>query len=100
MVRSGLRRQFRYWKPLMVAKTEARRKYKGPNKRMKWEYKCAKCKQWFPEKNTQIDHIIPVGSLKCKEDLAGFIERLTPEKGFQLLCKECHQKKTNKERGK
>lgn len=82
----------------MQAKLDARRKYEGPNKRQKWEYQCAECKKWFQEKQIAIDHVVPVGSLTCKEDLPGFIERLTPESGFQVLCKEDHQKKTNAER--
>ena len=98
MIRSGLRRTTRYWKPIVEAKNKARRPYVGPNKRQKWEYQCAKCKKWFIGKETSVDHIIPVGSLKCKEDLPGFIERLTPESGFQVLCKEDHTKKTNSER--
>src|SRR6056297_3398606 len=98
MVRSGLRRTFRFWKPMLEAKNKAKRKYKGKNKRQKWEYQCNKCKKWFKGVEVQIDHISPVGSLTCKEDLASFIERLTPEKGFQVLCKECHKIKTNKER--
>lgn len=98
MIRSILRKGTRYWKPILNAKLDARRKYKGTNKRQKWEYQCNICKKWFMEKETQIDHIIPVGSLKCSDDLKGFIERLTPEEGFQLLCKSCHKIKTNEER--
>jgi 5-methylcytosine-specific restriction endonuclease McrA len=99
-VRSALRRHFRYWKPATQAKVAARRKYEGENRRQKWEYQCAHCKKWFMDKETQIDHIIPVGSLKNGDDLKGFLERLTPETGFQVLCKEDHQIKTNKERKK
>lgn len=99
-VRSALRKAFRYWKPATQAKMKARRKYEGENKRQRWEYQCNHCKKWFMDKFTQIDHVTPAGSLKCPEDLAGFLERLTPEKGFQLLCKGCHQLKTNMERGK
>ena len=97
-VRSELRRGFRYWKPMMQCKQDAKRKNEGSNKRAKWQYQCNECKDWFLDKETQIDHITPVGSLKCAEDLAGFLERLTPEDGFQLLCKPCHQIKTNEER--
>lgn len=98
MVRSGLRRTFRYWKPLMKTKLDNRRKYQGPNKRQKWEYQCNKCKQWFKDKEIEIDHIKPVGSLKCLADLAPFLENLTAETGYQVLCKSCHRVKTNKER--
>lgn len=99
-VRSTLRRGFRYWKPIMDAKKAARRSYTGMNKRQKWESQCAHCKKWFKESETEVDHIIPCGSLKGPEDLVPFLERLTTEDGFQVLCKPCHQKKTNEEKGK
>jgi len=99
-VRSALRRAFRYWKPATQAKMAARRRYEGSNKRQRWEYQCAECEQFYMDKFVQIDHIIPVGSLKSGDDLKGFLERLTPEDGFQVMCKECHQEKTNEERGK
>ena len=73
---------------------EARKPYSGPNKRQKWIYQCAHCKDWFKDKEIQVDHIIPVGTLRCYDDLVGFLKRLTPEEGFQVLCKECHAKKT------
>ena len=97
-VRSALRRAFRYWKPATAAKADARRLYTGSNKRQRWEYQCAHCERWFKDKEVQIDHITPVGSLKTPEDLAGFLQRLTPEDGFQVLCKECHKEKTQSER--
>jgi len=100
LVRSHLRRGFRYWKPAMKVKQEAKRLYKGKNKRQRWEYLCAGCNKYYPDKEVQIDHIVPVGSLRCSEDLPGFLERLTPEEGFQVLCSTCHQQKTNEERSK
>jgi hypothetical protein len=37
--------------------------------------------------------------LKDYSDLPGFVERMFCEvEGFQLLCKGCHQTKTNEER--
>lgn len=97
-VRSMLRRGFRYWNPIMQCKIAARRPNQSSNKRLKWEYYCIACRVWHPDKNIQVDHIIPVGTLKCDDDLAPFLKRLTPESGFQILCRECHQIKTNKER--
>jgi len=101
-LRSSLRRAFRYYKPLAQCKINARRKYKGKRKSQKWEYQCAECKEWFKGKDVQVDHVVPVGSLKCYEDLAGFVKRLTAEReeDYQLMCKKCHQIKTNKERGR
>ena len=100
MVRSGLRRTFRWWKPLMKAKEGAKRVYTGDNKRQKWEYQCNQCKQWFKGSEVEVDHIIPAGSLKSGKDLEGFLERLTPEDGYQVLCKPHHIIKTNNERKK
>lgn len=48
--------------------------------------------------NTFVDHIKPVGKFK---DWNTYIENLfCEEENLQLLCKECHDKKTKKERGK
>jgi len=98
-VRSSLRRGFMFWKPITDAKKAARRKYEGENKRRKWEYQCKECEGWFSDKEIAVDHIVPVGSLKSYEDIEGFLKRLTIEDGFQVMCKECHQGKTNRERG-
>lgn len=99
-LRSGLRRMFRFWKPMLAAKAAVRRPYVGPNKRQKFELQCNHCKKWFIEKQTQIDHIIPVGQLLCWEDVLPFLQNLIPEdpKRFQILCLKCHQIKTNNER--
>ena len=51
------------------------------------------------QKETQVDHIVSCGSLRSFEDLPGFTERLLCEtSGLQVVCKKCHQKKTNEER--
>ena len=82
----------------MECKKAARRPNQSDNKRLKWESQCNHCKEWFKESDTQVDHIIPCGSLKNSKDIAGFLERLTTEDGFQVLCTTCHQEKTNKEK--
>jgi 5-methylcytosine-specific restriction endonuclease McrA len=99
MIRSTLRRASRWWKPVSVCRNNARRKYEGKNKRQKWEYQCNNCKKWFPAKETNVDHITPVGQLNCAKDLPGFVERLFCETdGLQLLCSNCHDIKTKKEK--
>ena len=99
MIRSALRKQSRWWKPILAVKLDARRKYNGKNKRQKFEYQCANCLNWFPDKKIAVDHIIPAGTLTRKEDLPGFVERLFCEKnGLQVLCDGCHDSKTKKEK--
>ena len=74
-------------------KNNAKRVYKGTNKRQKFEYQCSKCKQWFPEKKVAVHHIIPVGTLTCAADLPGFVERLFCEvDSLAVLCDDCHKK--------
>lgn len=98
-IRSALRQKSRWWKPITQCKAKARRPYKGPNRRQKFEYLCNKCKKWFPEKKINIDHIIPAGTLKCSADLPGFVERLFCENNnLQVLCETCHDIKTQKEK--
>lgn len=91
-IRSALRQKSRWWKPVTECKKNARRDYVGDNKRQKFEYQCAICGKWHMDKNIEVDHIIPAGSLTCGEDLQGFVERLFCEKdGLRVLCKECHK---------
>ena len=53
------------------------------------------CNTWHIMKNIQVDHIIECGSIKSFEDIGPFLERLLCEKsGFQVLCLDCHRKKT------
>lgn len=100
-IRSALRQKSRWWKPIAQAKAKAKRKYKGPNKRQKFEYQCAECAQWFPDKEVNVDHITPAGTLRCANDLPGFVERLFCEvDNLQVLCTICHNIKTQIEKGK
>jgi len=98
-IRSHLRNAFRYYLPIMNTKKAARRPNQSANKRLKWESQCGHCKQWFPEKETQVDHNIPCGSLKEMWDVPIFIEKLSAEDGcYTNLCKPCHKKVTAEER--
>ena len=94
-IRSTLRNKSRWWKPITECRLKAKRAYKGPNKRQKFEYQCNACKNWFAQKNINVDHIIPAGSLNCAQDLPGFVERLFCETdNLQVLCEKCHDIKT------
>jgi 5-methylcytosine-specific restriction endonuclease McrA len=98
-IRSALRQKSRWWKPIAECKAKSKRAYKGPLKRQKFEYQCAECLQWFPDKKINVDHIIPAGTLRCAEDLPGFVERLFCEvDNLQVLCQGCHDIKTKQEK--
>jgi 5-methylcytosine-specific restriction endonuclease McrA len=98
-IRSALRNKSRWWKPITECKLKARRPYTGANKRIKFEYQCNECKGWYPDKKINVDHICPAGSLKSAQELPGFIERLFCEvDNLQVLCTDCHDKKTANER--
>jgi 5-methylcytosine-specific restriction endonuclease McrA len=98
-IRSALRQKSRWWKPIQECKKKVKRVYKGPNKRQKFEYKCNICKEYFPEKEIQVDHIKPVGTLKSSKDLELFIENLFCEiNNLQCICQICHNKKTQSEK--
>lgn len=101
-LRSLLRRGFMWWIPMKQALEAVKRPSQNSlNKRLKFEYQCAECGEWFPRKDIHIDHIYPCGSLNTYEDLARFVQNLTPEdpNAYQILCKDkCHREKTNWER--
>lgn len=98
-IRAALRNKSRWWKPRLLALQKARRKYSGPNKRQKWEFKCSICERWFAQKNVQVHHKDPVGSLNSLNDLPGFTERLFCEvDGLAVVCSKCHDKLTEQEK--
>ncbi len=95
MIRSVLRQKSRFWAPIRVCKLGARRTCRGGGGRQQWEYQCNHCHRWHPEKNIQVDHIRPAGTLRCAHDLPGFVERLFCEAdNLQVLCTHCHKLKT------
>ena len=90
-IRSTLRAGFTRCGPKHEAKRKAKTGYNA--------YTCCACGDTFGNKDVEVDHITPAGSLKTFADLPGFVERMFCEAdGFQLMCKPCHQLKTNAER--
>ena len=99
---SGLRAASRRYPPkfetLNEAKTE--KKINPVSGRMAQHYRCNICKEEFTSKGIQIDHIKPVVDPKkgfISWDV--YISRLfCDKKNLQAICRECHLKKTQKEK--
>lgn len=91
MIRSALRNRTKYWVPKLQALKLVRRPSQNKNKRLKWEFQCYDCKQFFPQKEIESHHQQEAGSLNCAENLPLFVERLFTETGWICLCKKCHK---------
>lgn len=101
MLRSGLRRTFRYWKPAAAVLAAAKQPFHGP-RGQRFAYLCAGCGKLHKRTNVNIDHVEPCGALTSYAHLPEFVARLTAEgaESYQVLCKSCHGAKTHAERTK
>jgi len=98
-LRSALRNISRWWKPFSVALKAASVKC-SVGGRIRVLYLCANCKRMLDKKSVEVNHKVPLGSLKTYEDLPGFCERLFVEdiNKLEVLCKDCHKEETAKQR--
>lgn len=100
-IRSALRRAWTKYPVKYAVLDKAKQPYTGTDKRTKWVYKCASCLSTFKSTEVNVDHIKPAGTLKDYADLPEFVKNLfCEEDNLQVLCKECHDKKTKEERKK
>lgn len=68
------------------------KKFKNGKVTQVWNCSCEICGVKGPQKDFQVDHIIPAGSLTCYDDVLGFLTRLLyvkPE-DLRILCKQCN----------
>lgn len=93
-IKSGIDRIWQYWPPANEAKRLA---YKGKNKKKQDQWECAHCKKVYIK--VFKDHIEPVDDpYKGFQGWDIYVKRkFIPTAGIQILCKECHQVKSNKE---
>jgi len=101
-ITSVIRGGFRRWPPKFKCLADAK-KGKRPNAktgRIAEHYECHSCKEAFPAKEVQVDHIEPVVDPKVGfVDWDTFITRLfCGEENLQVLCKPCHLVKTKLEK--
>ena len=98
-IRSALRAAWNRYPAKYAVIMKGRKEVEG--KRHRYELQCVECEGWFQQKDIQVDHIVPAGSLKTFDDLPRFVDNLFcgPD-NLQILCKECHKIKTIAERNK
>jgi len=90
-IRSALRQKSRWWKPRLKCLEAARRPNQSNNRRLKWEFQCSHCSNWFPQTQVEVNHIVAAGTLSCAADLPLFVENLFCEAdGLEVVCKGCH----------
>lgn len=103
-IRSGLRQKWMRWRPRFDKMKEGKRKATPEDhakfgNRISYTYHCESCGNYFPEKEVQIDHLVPCGACSDAETVGRFATRLFVETtGLQRLCKTCHKAKTQEDR--
>ena len=99
-LRSMLRQfSLRQWKPRSLALAAAKIPFNGAgNQRFAW--RCCACAGAFKRDEVDVDHVESCGKLGAHEDLGPFVARLLAEdpKAWRVMCKPCHQARTNAER--
>ncbi len=82
---------------LRAAKTE--KKINEKTGRMAQHYRCAGCKEEFPAKGVQVNHVDPVIGDSGFIDWDTYIERMfCPVENLNVLCRTCHDVKSAQER--
>lgn len=98
-IRSALRQAWNKYpvKYQALKQAEVGKQVNQKTGRLAKHYRCNICQQHFPAKEVQVDHIVDVGTLKDYPDLPVFVDRLfCGVEDLQVVCKPCHQSKTNK----
>lgn len=100
-----IRNVHRFWEGKKEAKNAAKvkveiGKFKNGNPKFKNHFKCASCEQLFLEEDVQVDHIDPVIDIDLGwQGWDVFIERMfVSADKYQILCKPCHDIKSEFEK--
>ena len=99
-IKSALRSASQRWPPKFQVLSEAKqgRKINPKTGRLAEHYLCAACKEAFPQKEVEVNHITPVVLPTGFDSWDGVIQRLFCEKdGLEVLCKPCHKTRTDQE---
>jgi 5-methylcytosine-specific restriction endonuclease McrA len=99
-IKSALRSASQRWPPKYKVLSDSYRLTKINEKtgRMAKHYECNRCKELFPLKDVEVNHIIPIVPISGFDNWDGVIQRLFCEKeGMETLCKPCHKIITKEE---
>lgn len=99
-IRSALRSKWLRWKPRSDAIKLGQKPYEGDNKRQKWVYECAICKEELLSKDLEVDHFPKdAGSILSVDDIGEFCNNLFCEvDNLRLVHKECHKTYTHSQK--
>lgn len=99
-IKSALRSASQRWPPRWDVLNEAKqgKKINRASGRLAEHYKCNRCKDSFPAKEIEVNHIVPVVPVEGFSTWDEVIRRMYCEKdGLETLCKPCHKEITAKE---
>jgi hypothetical protein len=95
-IRSCLRKAWNRHPAKIIVLRDRRKKIPNPSNKGKlkevWGFDCPLCNRVLPIREGQVDHINAAGSLRDKEDIQSFVEKLvwvTPD-DLRLICKSCN----------
>lgn len=101
-VKSALRSASQRWPPKYKAlkKASVGKKINWKTARLAQHFKCASCNKEFPQKEVQVDHIVPIiDPIKGFTSWDDVIKNMfCEEDNLQVLCKGCHQIKSTAEK--
>lgn len=99
-VKSALRSASQRWPAKYQVLNEAKlgKRINQKTGRFAEHYLCAACREAFPLKEVQVNHIVPVVPVSGFDSWDATIKRLFCEKeGMEVLCIPCHKSVTLKE---
>lgn len=99
-IKSALRNASQRWPPKYQKLNDAcvGTKINPKTGRMAKHYKCNCCKQDFPAKDVEVNHIEPVVPISGFDSWDGVIKRMFCEAdGLEVVCKTCHKSITKQE---
>lgn len=93
-VKSALRSASQRWPPKYTVLNQAcvGQKINPKSGRLAKHYKCNLCRNDFPQKEVEVNHLTSVVPLTGFDSWDGVINRMFCEKeGLEVLCKPCHK---------